>query len=105
MVFGKGEFDERQERCTTWEEAEVMHETMCELVRQQVDQDGLPPLDNSKLINAAPELLQALERAVALIAWELKHDVTNEWPNASGVKLEIEKAARAAIAKATNLKE
>lgn len=56
---------------------------------------------NTQLHAAAPELLQALERAVALIAWELKHDVTNEWPNVSGVKLDIEKAARAAIAKAT----
>lgn len=56
---------------------------------------------NARLIASAPELLQALERAVALIAWELKHDVTNEWPNASGIKQEIEKAARAAIAKAT----
>lgn len=64
------------------------------------DQDGLPPLDNTMLINAAPDLLQALERAVALIAWELKHDVTNEWPNVSGVKQDIENAARAAIAKA-----
>lgn len=35
MVFGKGELDERQERCTTWEEAEVMHEKMCEEVRQE----------------------------------------------------------------------
>jgi len=61
--------------------------------------------NTAKLNAAAPELLQALERAVALIAWELKHDVTNEWPNASGIKLEIEKAARAAIAKATNLQE
>lgn len=60
---------------------------------------------NTKLHAAAPDLLQALERAVALIAWELKHDVTNEWPNVSGVKQEIEKAARAAIAKATNIKE
>jgi hypothetical protein len=34
MVFGKGPLDERQERCTTWEEAEVMHENMCEEVRQ-----------------------------------------------------------------------
>lgn len=58
--------------------------------------------NNAKLHAAAPDLLQALERAVALIAWELKHDVTNEWPNVSGVKQEIEKAARAAIAKATN---
>jgi len=34
MVFGNGPLDERQERCTTWEEAEVMHEKMCEDVRQ-----------------------------------------------------------------------
>jgi hypothetical protein len=39
MVFGKGELDERQERCTTWEEAEAMHETMCEEVRQQVNKE------------------------------------------------------------------
>jgi hypothetical protein len=39
MVFGKGELDERQERCTTWEEAEAMHETMCEEVRQQVSKE------------------------------------------------------------------
>jgi hypothetical protein len=34
MVFGKEPLNERQERCTTWEEAEVMHEKMCEEVRQ-----------------------------------------------------------------------
>jgi len=34
MVFGKGKLNERQERCTTWEEAEVMHKKMCEEVRQ-----------------------------------------------------------------------
>jgi hypothetical protein len=34
MVFGKEPLNERQERCTTWEEAEVMHENMCEEVRQ-----------------------------------------------------------------------
>jgi hypothetical protein len=60
---------------------------------------------NTQLHAAAPELLQALERAVALIAWELKHDVTNEWPNVSGVKLDIEKAAIAAINKATGGKQ
>ena len=37
MVFGKGPLDERLERCTTWEEAEAMHETMCEEIRQQVN--------------------------------------------------------------------
>jgi len=56
---------------------------------------------NAYLIAAAPELLQALERAVALIAWELTHDVTDKWPNVSGVKQEIEKASRAIISKAT----
>jgi len=28
MVFG-GELDEEQDRCCTWEEAEIMHEKMC----------------------------------------------------------------------------
>ena len=40
MVFGKGPLDERQERCTTWEEAEAMHEAMCEEVRQQENKTG-----------------------------------------------------------------
>ena len=31
MVFG-GELDQEQERCSTWEEAEVMHKIMCERV-------------------------------------------------------------------------
>ena len=30
MIFG-GEHDEHQERCTTWEQAEAMHKTACEL--------------------------------------------------------------------------
>ena len=33
MVFGDGPLSEEQTRCTTWEEAEAMHEAMCELVR------------------------------------------------------------------------
>jgi hypothetical protein len=33
MVFGEGLFSEQQTRCTTWEEAEAMHEAMCALVR------------------------------------------------------------------------
>ena len=40
MVFGKGPLDERQERCTTWEEAEAMHKAMCEEVRQQKNKTG-----------------------------------------------------------------
>ena len=32
MVFG-GKLDQEQDRCTTWEEAEKMHEAMCERVR------------------------------------------------------------------------
>ena len=43
MVFGKGPLDERQERCTTWEEAEVMHEKMCEEVIQQENKPGQQP--------------------------------------------------------------
>jgi len=54
--------------------------------------------NTTKLNAAAPELLQALERAVALIAWKLKHDVTDQCPIVSRVKQDIEKAARAAIA-------
>ena len=33
MVFG-GSLDEEQERCTTWEEAEIMHNQMIEKVKQ-----------------------------------------------------------------------
>jgi len=33
MVFG-GELDEEMERCSTWEEAEIMHQAMCEKVRK-----------------------------------------------------------------------
>ena len=33
MVFGDGPLNEEQELCTTWKEAEAMHEKMCELVR------------------------------------------------------------------------
>ena len=40
MVFGKGPFNERLERCTTWEEAEVMHEKMCEEIRKQKNKTG-----------------------------------------------------------------
>ena len=40
MVFGKGPLNERLERCTTWEEAEVMHEKMCEEIRQQENKPG-----------------------------------------------------------------
>lgn len=43
MVFGKGPLDERLERCTTWKEAEVMHEKMCEEVRQQENKPGERP--------------------------------------------------------------
>ena len=32
MVFG-GELDEEMERCSTWDEAEIMHQKMCEKVR------------------------------------------------------------------------
>ena len=40
MVFGKGPLNERLERCTTWEEAEVMHEKMCKEIRQQENKTG-----------------------------------------------------------------
>lgn len=33
MVFG-GELDQEQKRCCTWEEAEMMHEKMCDRVRK-----------------------------------------------------------------------
>lgn len=33
MAFG-GPLDEEQDRCTTWEEAETMHEAMCQRVRE-----------------------------------------------------------------------
>lgn len=33
MVFG-GPLDEEQERCSTWSEAEAMHEAMCRRVRE-----------------------------------------------------------------------
>lgn len=33
MVFG-GELDQEMDRCSTWEEAEKMHDAMCERVRQ-----------------------------------------------------------------------
>lgn len=36
MVFG-GKLDQEQDRCTTWEEAEVMHEAMCERVRSTTE--------------------------------------------------------------------
>jgi hypothetical protein len=36
MVFGEGPLAYEQTRCTTWEEAEAMHEAMCELVRSNV---------------------------------------------------------------------
>ena len=51
MVFGKAAkfsseigvspdpLDERQERCTTWEQAEEMHEKMCEEVRQEINKE------------------------------------------------------------------
>lgn len=32
MVFG-GPLDEEQRRCSTWEEAEAMHDAVCECVR------------------------------------------------------------------------
>ncbi len=32
MVFG-GPLDQEQERCSTWEQAEAMHDAMCERVR------------------------------------------------------------------------
>jgi hypothetical protein len=35
MVFG-GALDEEQERCSTWEQAEIMHQSMCERVRNSV---------------------------------------------------------------------
>ena len=41
MVFGDGPLDERLERCTTWEEAEVMHEKMCEEVIAQENKTGV----------------------------------------------------------------
>jgi hypothetical protein len=37
MIFG-GSHDEYQERCSTWEEAEAMHETACALVRGETHQ-------------------------------------------------------------------
>ena len=36
MAFG-GALDEEQDRCTTWEEAEAMHEAMCQRVRDASD--------------------------------------------------------------------
>lgn len=40
MVFGGGPFSDEQTRCTTWEEAEAMHEAMCELVRSNAVADA-----------------------------------------------------------------
>lgn len=34
MVFG-GPLDQEEERCSTWEEAEAMHEAMCRRVRMR----------------------------------------------------------------------
>ena len=34
MIFG-GALDQEQDRCTTWEEAEAMHATMCGRVRAE----------------------------------------------------------------------
>jgi len=51
MVFGKAAkfsseigartdlLNERQERCTTWEQAEEMHEKMCEEVRREINKE------------------------------------------------------------------
>jgi hypothetical protein len=35
MIFG-GTLDQEQDRCTTWDEAEAMHESMCERVRSNL---------------------------------------------------------------------
>ena len=39
MIFG-GKLYQEQDRCTTWEEAEAMHEAMCERVRSNVELTG-----------------------------------------------------------------
>jgi len=41
MVFGEGQLSKEQTHCTTWEEAEAMHEAMCELVRSNAEVMGL----------------------------------------------------------------
>jgi len=48
MVFGKEPLKERQERCTTWEQAEVMHENMCEEVRQHENKVVVRLLETNK---------------------------------------------------------
>jgi len=40
MVFG-GALDQEQDRCTTWEEAEAMHATVCERVRRDAERGKL----------------------------------------------------------------
>jgi len=39
MVFG-GELDQEQDRCCTWEEAEIMHEKMCDRVKETKINNG-----------------------------------------------------------------
>lgn len=58
MAFG-GALNEEMERCSTWEQAESMHERMCARVRESL---GLPQPEHSE---ARGEALAALGRAMA----------------------------------------